>query len=43
MAWVYVVELGIKGGEKEFLMGGLFGTACILVAFFVPFALTRWA
>ena len=47
MAWIFVVEMGIKGGDrhgrKDVLMGGLFGTACILVAFFVPFALTRWA
>jgi hypothetical protein len=32
---------GIKDGGTENLMGGLFGTACILAAFFVPFALAR--
>ena len=42
MAWMLVVEMGIKeGGDKEFLRIGLFGTACILAAFFVPFALAR--
>jgi hypothetical protein len=42
MAWMVLVE-GIRDGDKEALMAGLFGTACILAAFFVPFALTRWA
>eukprot|EP01046_Picozoa_sp_COSAG06_P016858 COSAG06_NODE_1126_length_10609_cov_228.247383_14_plen_84_part_00 len=37
----YVVEIGIKEGEKGGLVLGLFGTACILTAFFVPFALAR--
>jgi hypothetical protein len=36
-----VVEMGIKEGRKEALKIGLFGTACILAAFFVPFALAR--
>jgi hypothetical protein len=35
-----VVERGIKDGDKESVIGG---TVCILGAFFVPFALTRWA
>ena len=38
IAWMWVVEVGIKGGQKDVLVGGLFGTACILAAFFVPFA-----
>jgi hypothetical protein len=33
-----VVEVGITEGDKESLMAGLFGTSCILAAFFVPFA-----
>eukprot|EP01046_Picozoa_sp_COSAG06_P017263 COSAG06_NODE_1167_length_10451_cov_16.691654_1_plen_675_part_00 len=41
IAWVFVVQMGIKRGDKELLMGGLFGTACILAAFFVPFAIAR--
>jgi hypothetical protein len=43
VAWIAVVQAGIKEGDKGWLMGGLFGTACILAAFFVPFALARWA
>ena len=34
---MFVLE-GIKAGHKEDLRRGLFGTACILAAFFVPFA-----
>ena len=41
MAWILVVEAGIKDGEKDNLMLGLLGTACILAAFFVPFAIVR--
>jgi hypothetical protein len=43
MAGIFVVEGGIKEGKKWALMAGLCGTACILAAFFVPFALARWA
>ncbi len=41
MAWMFVVEAGIKDGETDYLMAGLLGTACILAAFFVPFAIVR--
>ena len=43
MAWILVVVVGIKEGNKGLLKVGLFGTACILAAFFVPFAIARWA
>ena len=41
IAWCFVVEVGIREGHKGLLMIGLLGTACILAAFFVPFALAR--
>jgi hypothetical protein len=43
MAWMCVVEAGIREGNKGMLIIGLFGTACILAAFFVPFAIARQA
>ena len=43
VAWIWVVEIGIKAGDKEALMVGLCPLVCILAAFFVPFALARWA
>ena len=36
-----LVEMGIKEGKQGPLMLGLLGAACILAAFFVPFAIAR--
>ena len=41
VAWFVVAEWGIRQGDKGGLILGLCLTACILAAFFVPFALAR--